>query len=166
MSEHELREPDTQARYFPGSEPGEFKQPGLDLGSGGTVTRTAGPNALTTTVGGTWVAVKRLKPEGKGTWSTRVRRNVDDAMVKFYGPVRRGESTSNKWKQPDGTTKQAVFRNPERLLVHVEVPALSSFSPQERADLQAAAEDQLKLSCEPDRTFEGLPVSVVVVEAP
>ncbi|MDT0353145.1 eCIS core domain-containing protein [Pseudonocardia charpentierae] len=166
VSEHELREPDTRARYYPNAEPGEFKQPGADAVDGGIVTRTTGPNALTVVTGGTWVQYKRLKHEGRGTWTERVTGNVADAMKKFYDPVRNRESASKKWKQPDGTTKQAVFQNPARLLLHVEVPGLSSFASQERADLQAAADHELKLWCDAKGTYEGLPVSVVVVEAP
>ncbi|MGV9248055.1 hypothetical protein [Streptomyces sp. NPDC003710] len=171
---NEMLEVYSRERYFADAFEPAAKQPGVDW-VGGTTRKHAVEHTVTrgqvhvleTVVGGEWIQGKRLIETSRSLPEKLVRDNVAEAARKFFDPVRQKESSSNARKMSDGTTYRSVLRNPDSLLIHIEVPPeLTSMNPEKLTELQQAAEAELRLWVDSTGMYEGLPIRVQVVPTP
>ncbi|MEU1710127.1 hypothetical protein ABZ478_32980 [Streptomyces sp. NPDC005706] len=174
FSRNEMREIHTKLRYFPDAFEPATKQPGVDFVDGKTRAQTTeqtvsgGQVRVRQTIkGGEWIQGKRLLEDSKSKPEKLVRESVSKAVKKFYDPVRNKESTRSS-VMTDGTKYTSVLKDPDSLRIHIEVPPELTGMNQERlAELQRAAEAELRLWVDPETgMYEGVPIRVQVVPTP
>lgn len=178
MSRNAMLEPASRDAKYPTADLVNVNQPALDLIDGKRAVtvdqRTLKKGDVQvdrSTVGGRWIQLKRLEPEG-GTVRTpleqRLRNELDTALRKYdkvldnRSPVSRSTNTLS-----DGTRLTESFSQPDSLHVSLEVEGLAP----ERVDgLQRLAESYLRSGTQlwghqPNRIV-GVPVTVSVSRAP
>ncbi|MGO4613016.1 hypothetical protein AB4305_03565 [Nocardia sp. 2YAB30] len=180
MSLNEIREGPSRQRYYPTSTEPVAKQPGVDWVDGirdewysQKINAKTGDPVITHTIeGGQWISAKRLAEHAGTPLDKRLENNVDAAFKKFETTVKNMES-SRSITMTDGSKLTTILKNPNSLLIHLEVEKFDSMPLAQQEALQTAAEraavgwtEPGEIKEVPVRTFEGLPVSVKVVEAP
>jgi hypothetical protein len=187
MSLNEMEEPLSRERYNPNAVMPGVKQEGVDLVDGHRGenwgrhdNRRDGERVYVQTLeGGNWIQIKKLEPEStapgskQGPVELRVRDNVNDAVAKFEKVLQDKESRSAQAnRNEDGIRVTSVLKNPDRALVHIEVPGFDQMPPVRQELLRAAAKEQLGLATAPtgalwgNGTMHGVPIDVRVVDRP
>jgi hypothetical protein len=182
ISLNETREEASRLKHFPDASPTVVKQPGVDWVQGGIKVETAhatakGTELRQTTDGGGWIQNKRLDPEAppgtvdakaKGMATTsyeeRIPGNVREAVNKFQGPVTR--DLSSRSATVDGVTNTTVLKNPDGLVINLEVPGLQNLPPERQGKIQEIATQALNAFREVDGNLWGKPARIQVVPTP
>jgi len=176
MSRNEVLESRSRDTYFPSADTANVNQPAVDLIDGKRVdtwTQQAAKDGriqvTQATVGGRWIQLKRLRPEGttKATVERRVQTELDTALTKF-DHVLDGKDGVSRWSNTlgDGTRLTKALSIPDSLHVSIEVEDLAA----ERVDaLQRIADDRLRehtTGFGQENHVMGVPVTVTVRPAP
>ncbi|MFT4135606.1 hypothetical protein [Microbacterium sp.] len=185
MSLHEMYEPKSRAMHFPAARDTIPKQPGVDWVMGGERSaRTAhaskeGTTYAQTWTGGSWIQNKRLWEQAPSTMTAaeaklqglatrpveqRAAAAVKEALAKFGRPLESGASRRTG-KMVDGVAESLTLRQPDELIINIEIPEFASMKPEARAHLQSHVEKALANGA-PGQMFMGVPIRVQVVGTP
>ncbi len=178
--DHQMLEGDTHGYYYPPAFRPQQAQPGIDLVLGGSepeYAQTTDPKTGRVEVtervkGGTWIQIKRLTEKGLSVdkIKKRVTDHVNDGVAGFGGAIAEPEKAKfqpmgdAQWenkKPKSGTWSKTILTNPNRLLVHVEVPGFSKLPPSDQLEIQHAANLARK-----GARFGRIPLTVLVVDTP
>ncbi len=185
MSLHETYEPSSRAMHHPAASDTVPKQPAVDWVMGGhRSARTAhaskeGTIYAETWTGGSWIQNTRLWDQAPSTMSAaeaklrgfatrpveeRAEAAVKVSLAKFEKALVSGGSRRTG-KMVNGVAESLILRQPDELIVNIEVPEFASMTPEARAHLQSHVEEVLARDA-PGQMLCGVPVRVQVVRTP